>query len=122
MRTSKPTLAGIALDLKPYFFDIDAYNEKAVQKFLIGSKSSLEYIQRKLQGLEVWDERSIDEALASAQAALNLPTPKVNQPIRIAMTGSTNSPSLGLTLCLFGKEESNLRISNAIKYIEEISN
>jgi len=29
---------------------------------------------------------------------------------------------LGLTLCLFGKEESNLRISNAIKYIEEISN
>jgi glutamyl-tRNA synthetase len=50
---------------------------------------------------------------------LSLPTPKLNQPIRIAMTGSTHSPSLGLTLSLFGKEESHLRISNAIKYLEE---
>jgi len=119
MRTSKPTLAGVALDLKPYFFDIDAYDEKAAKKFLTGSESSLEYIQRKLQGLEAWDESTIDEALAAAQAALSLPTPKLNQPIRIAMTGSTHSPSLGLTLSLFGKEESHLRISNAIKYLEE---
>ncbi|MGY8793305.1 MAG: glutamate--tRNA ligase, partial [Gammaproteobacteria bacterium] len=119
MRTSKPTLAGVALDLKPYFFNIDAYDEKAAKKFLTGSESALEYIQRKLQGLEAWDESTIDEALAAAQAALSLPTPKLNQPIRIAMTGSTHSPSLGLTLSLFGKEESHLRISNAIKYLEE---
>jgi glutamyl-tRNA synthetase len=121
MRTSKPTLAGIALDLKPYFFNIDAYDEKAAKKFLVGSQSSLEYILRKLQGLETWNESSIDDALAAAQSALSLPTPKLNQPIRIAMTGSTHSPSLGLTLALFGQEESHLRISNAIKYLEDSS-
>ena len=38
----------------------------------------------------------------------NLSTPKVNQPIRIALTGSTNSPSLGMTLFLFEKMRSFL--------------
>ena len=119
MRTSKPTLAGIALDLKPYFFAIEAYNEKAVNKFLAGSNETLEFTQRKLQALEIWDEASIDLALSDVQATLALPTPKLNQPIRIAMTGSTQSPSLGLTLSLFGKEETYARIQNAIKFLEE---
>jgi len=119
MRTSKPTLAGIAEDLRPYFFNVDSYDEKAEKKFLIGSEKALEFIQRKLNGLEIWDEPSIDSALADTQAALDLPTPKLNQPIRIAMTGSTQSPSLGLTLCLFGKAESNARIQNALDHLKE---
>ena len=121
MRTSKPTLAGIAEDLRPYFFNVDSYDEKAEKKFLIGSEKALEFIQRKLNGLETWDEPSIDSALADTQAALDLPTPKLNQPIRIAMTGSTQSPSLGLTLCLFGKEESNARIQNALDHLKASS-
>ena len=121
MRTSKPTLAGIAEDLRPYFFNVDSYDEKAEKKFLIGSEKALEFIQRKLNGLEIWDEPSIDSALADTQAALDLPTPKLNQPIRIAMTGSTQSPSLGLTLCLFGKEESNARIQNALDHLKASS-
>jgi len=118
MRTSKPTLAGIAADLKPYFFDVDGYDEKAEKKFLVGSEKALEYVQRKLMGLEIWDEPSIDSALVDTQASLDLPTPKLNQPIRIAMTGSTQSPSLGLTLCLFGKEESNKRIQKALDHLK----
>ena len=82
-------------------------------------EKALEFIQRKLNGLEIWDEPSIDSALADTQAALDLPTPKLNQPIRIAMTGSTQSPSLGLTLCLFGKAESNARIQNALDHLKE---
>ena len=121
LRTSKPTLAGIAADLKPYFFDVDGYDEKAEKKFLVGSEKALEYIQRKLMGLEIWDEPSIDNALADTQASLDLPTPKLNQPIRIAMTGSTQSPSLGLTLCLFGKEESNKRIQKALDHLKAAS-
>ncbi len=122
MRTSKPTLAGIAADLKPYFFNINGYDEKAEKKFLLGSEQALEFIQRKLEGLEIWEESSIDKALADTQLALDLPTPKLYQPIRIAMTGSTQSPSLGLTLYLFGKEESNARIQNALDHLQEISN
>ena len=117
MRSSKPTLLGVAKDLIPYFFQVNSYDEKAASKFLIGSEPVLEYVQRKLNKLEAWNEESIDHALQEAQTALSLPTPKLNQPIRIAMTGSTQSPSLGLTLSLFDLVEVNNRIDAALKYL-----
>ena len=117
MRSSKPTLLGVAKDLIPYFFQVDSYDEKAAKKFLSGSEPVLEYVQRKLNKLEAWNEESIDRALQEAQTALSLPTPKLNQPIRIAMTGSTQSPSLGLTLSLFDLVEVNNRIDAALKYL-----
>jgi glutamyl-tRNA synthetase len=117
MRSSKPTLLGVAKDLVPYFFQVDSYDEKAANKFLSGSEPVLEYVQRKLNKLEAWNEESIDNALQEAQTALSLPTPKLNQPIRIAMTGSTQSPSLGLTLSLFDLVEVNNRIDAALKYL-----
>ena len=117
MRSSKPTLLGVAKDLIPYFFQIDSYDEKAANKFLSGSEPVLEYVQRKLNKLEAWNEESIDHILQEAQTALSLPTPKLNQPIRIAMTGSTQSPSLGLTLSLFDLVEVNNRIDAALKYL-----
>ena len=121
MRSSKPTLLGVAKDLIPYFSNIDSYDEKAANKFLSGSESVLEFVQRKLNNLEVWNEESIDHALQEAQTSLSLPTPKLNQPIRIAMTGSTQSPSLGLTLSLFDVVEVNDRIDAALKYLANSS-
>jgi glutamyl-tRNA synthetase len=121
MRSSKPTLLGVAKDLIPYFSNIDSYDEKAANKFLSGSESVLEFVQRKLNNLEAWNEESIDNALQEAQTSLSLPTPKLNQPIRIAMTGSTQSPSLGLTLSLFDVIEVNKRIDAALKYLANSS-
>jgi len=117
MRSSKPTLLGVAKDLIPYFSQVESYDEKAANKFLIGSESVLEFVQRKLNSLEVWNEESIDHALNEAQTSLSLPTPKLNQPIRIAMTGSTQSPSLSLTLSLFDLAEVNNRIDAALEYL-----
>ena len=67
--------------------------------------------------LKTWNEESIDKVLKDAQTSLSLPTPKLNQPIRIAMTGSTQSPSLGLTLSLFDVAEVNHRINAALEYL-----
>ena len=119
LRNSKPTLQGVSDDLVPYFSKVGPYNEKAADKFLKGSEPVLEYILRKLNSLEAWDEGSIDGALQEAQTALSLPTPKLNQPIRIAMTGSTHSPSLGLTLSLFNLDEVNFRIDAALDYLSK---
>ena len=117
MRSSKPTLLGVAKDLIPYFSKVESYDEKAAKNFLSGSESVLEFVQRKLNSLEVWNEESIDHALNEAQTSLSLPTPKLNQPIRIAMTGSTQSPSLSLTLSLFDLAEVNNRIDAALEYL-----
>ena len=45
---------------------------------------------------------------------LDLKTPQLNQPIRVAVVGSTKSPSLGLTLSLIGKEVSIARIKKQL--------
>jgi glutamyl-tRNA synthetase len=67
--------------------------------------------------VDVWDEESIDVVLKEYQSNSELSTPAVNQPIRIALTGSTKSPSLGLTLFIFGKDASLKRISALINNI-----
>ena len=115
LRTTASTLSEIALDLIPYFDDIKEYDEKSVEKFIVGSKNILEYVLRQLESLEQWTEEDLDEVLAKCQKELDLKTPQLNQPIRVALVGSTKSPSLGLTLSLIGKELSLERIKKALE-------
>ena len=115
LRTTASTLSEIALDLIPYFDDIKEYDQKSVEKFIVGSKNILEYVLRQLESLEQWTEQDLDEVLAKCQKELDLKTPQLNQPIRVALVGSTKSPSLGLTLSLIGKELSLERIKKALE-------
>ena len=79
------------------------------------------FLQKKLSEVDDWNETNIAQILDYTKNNLGLPIPKVNQPIRIALTGNTKSPSLDLTLCLFGKDESLKRIEKAIQYIKSIN-
>ena len=115
LRTTASTLSEIAIDLIPYFDDIKKYDQKSVEKFIAGSKNILEYVLRQLEPLDQWTEKALDEVLAKCQKELDLKTPQLNQPIRVALVGSTKSPSLGLTLSLIGKELSLERIKKALE-------
>ena len=116
LRTSSSNLASISQDLIPYFLDIKTYDQKSVDKFLVGSKPILEFVLRQLELIEPWSEDQLDEILAKCQKDLDLKTPQLNQPIRVALVGSTKSPSLGLTLSLIGKEVSIARIKKATEF------
>ena len=116
MRTADNNYSGIANSLIPYYRDIDGYDEKAIKKF-IKDKSILSNIKDILNGIDHWNESSIDEALKEYQSKNDLSVPAVNQPIRIALTGSTKSPSLGLTLVIFGKKQSIERIDKLLNTI-----
>ena len=116
MRTADNNYSGIANSLIPYYRDIDGYDEKAIKKF-IKDKSILSNIKDILNGINDWNEISIDEALKEYQSKNDLSVPAVNQPIRIALTGSTKSPSLGLTLVIFGKNKSIERIDKLLNKI-----
>ena len=115
LRTTASTLSEIAIDLIPYFDDIKKYDQKSVEKFIAGSKNILEYVLRQLEPLDQWTEQALDEVLAKCQKELDLKTPQLNQPIRVALVGSTKSPSLGLTLSLIGKELSLERIKKGLE-------
>jgi len=121
MRSSSNTLKGVCNNLICYFKDIDEYNQKAINTFIGDSDKVLSDLRNKINDLEVkdWNESSLDTLLQKYREEYDLPIPKVNQPIRIALTGSTNSPSLGTTLYLFEKEEVLNRLDALISFLHK---
>ena len=118
MRTVESTFKKIADDLIPYYVEVNTYNQQAIDKFVDNEGLKiLNDLSEILLSIDEWSENNIDNALKNYQNENNCPVPKVNQPIRIALTGSTKSPSLGLTLTIFGKNEALKRIDNLINYI-----
>ena len=117
MRTAKTNLKDIAYATRPFFFELDGYDDKGVNKFLNDSLETLKFAKEVLSEVIEWNETELDMALIKVRDYFNLPIPKVNQPLRIALVGSTISPSLGLTLELFGKDKSLERIEKAIEFI-----
>ena len=118
MRTVESTFKKIADDLIPYYFEVNTYNQQAIDKFVDNEGLKiLNDLSGILLSIDEWSENNIDNALKNYQNENNCPVPKVNQPIRIALTGSTKSPSLGLTLAIFGKNEALKRINNLIDRI-----
>ena len=117
MRSSETNLSAIANALEPYFKGVDSYDEKAVKKFLLNSNNTLKSLITLMEDHDAWNENSLDLLLKNFQDDSGLSTPKVNQPIRIALTGSTKSPSLGLTLEIVGKDESLKRMRAALDFI-----
>ena len=115
MRSSAHTLSGIATNLVPYFKDIDSYDQKALEKFVAPDPTILSYIHDALNKIENWNEEVLDNEMNIIKEELNLKVPQINQPVRIALTGSTNSPSLGTTMYLFGREETLIRIKALIE-------
>ena len=119
MRSSSNTLKGVSKNLVCYFQDVDTYNHKAIDKFIGNSTDVLHDLKNKIAELDSWEEDSLDNLLLKYREENDLPIPKVNQPIRIALTGSTNSPSLGTTLYLFEKDEVLKRLDALISFLHK---
>ena len=119
MRSSAYTFSGVAENLKCYYQEINSYNQKAIEKFIGTSPNILSDLYDLIQKLDDWNEDALDNLLSTYRNKNELSVPKVNQPLRIALTGSTNSPSLGMTLYLFKKDEVLKRIKKLITFIEQ---
>ena len=113
LRTSDNNLSNIANNLYPYYKDIKEYDDNAINKFVTGNNILLD-LKEILLNIDDWDEETINNALTQYQEENNLKVPQVNQPVRIALTGKTKSPGLGLTLEIFGKELSLKRIDKLL--------
>ena len=119
MRSSGNTLSEIAINLQYYYQDVESYNHKAIEKFIGNSTKVLSDLHTLIKSIDNWNEESLDHLLLNYRNENELSVPKVNQPIRIALTGSTNSPSLGMTMYLFEKEEVLKRIEKLIDLVEK---
>ncbi|MFT2090514.1 glutamate--tRNA ligase [Paraglaciecola sp. 2405UD69-4] len=106
-------------EISGYFYqEYDAFDEKAAKKHLRPvAREALELVQAKLAALKDWNAESIHNAINETAEELEVGMGKVGMPLRVAATGSGNSPSLDLTLNLLTQSQIEQRITKALKYI-----
>jgi len=74
--------------------------------------------KEKLTALSSWDLHSTHEAIEQTAAELEVGMGKVGMPLRVAVTGSGQSPSMDVTLVGIGRERVLARIQRAIDFIK----
>lgn len=111
-------------EISQYFYqEYQEFDAKAAKKHLRPvAKSALLLVKEKLAELTTWDPESIQNAINSTAEELEVGMGKVGMPLRVAATGSGNSPSLDVTLNLLSKEQVGQRIDKALIYIANREN
>ncbi len=112
------TLSEMANASEYFFADFEYYDEKSAKKhFKQTSLPILQAIRQKLDDIQHWDAQSIQQCIHAYSEESELKLGKIAPPIRVAVCGSANSPSIDITLELVGKQRVLTRIDNAINYI-----
>lgn len=99
-----------------YFVDRVVYEEKAQKKFLKPEqKPVFETLLAELEKCPEFAEAQLEAAFAKIMDITELKFGKVAQPLRVALTGGTASPSIYEVLQVLGKERSLVRINQALQ-------
>ncbi len=103
------------------FEDFGEYDPKAAQKQLkAGIRQPLASLRQALAGLGPWEREPIHEVVTTVLEEFDLKFGKLAQPVRVALTGSTVSPPIDITLVLVGRQRSLDRLDRALAYIDGI--
>ena len=113
------TLMEMAENSEYFFNDFDHYDEKSASKhFKSAGLQVLKDILPGLKNIPAWNASSIQECIQGYSEESGLKFGKIAPPIRVAVCGSANSPSIDITLELVGKDKVIERIEKAIVFIE----
>ena len=118
LRERSKTLVEMVENSRFFYESFDEYDAKSVKKHIKeGTPAILVSIREKLAGLEEWYADNIHHVVQEVVNELEIGFPKVAMPLRIAVTGSTMSPSIDTTLDLLGKEKTLDRIDKLLVFI-----
>ncbi len=114
------TLKEMASSARYFYEEYESFDEAAAKKHLRPvAREALEAVQDRLASVSKWNAESIQEAIQATADDLGVGMGKVGMPLRVAATGSGNSPSLDVTLELLDQEQVVGRIARAISFIME---
>ena len=102
-----------------FYKDFEQYDlnlaEKYLQPDILEIFKDLHY---ELKKSNAWDNKSIKDIIHRLVEKFDIKIAKLAQPLRVAVTGTSASPSIDDTLRLLGQKRSVDRLSEAIEYIE----
>jgi glutamyl-tRNA synthetase len=111
------TLKEMAHNSVFFFNELAGYDDKAAKKNLNAeSVGPLGAVQNKLSAIGEWTAAAIHDAVNQAASELGIGLGKVAQPIRVAVSGTSVSPPIDVTLEVLGRETTLSRLSAAIAY------
>lgn len=111
-------------DISMYFYqEYDDFDEKAAKKHLRPvARPALELVKTNLLALNEWTAENIQTAINQTAETLEVGMGKVGMPLRVAATGSGNSPALDVTLVLLDQTQVGQRIDKALEFIANREN
>jgi glutamyl-tRNA synthetase len=100
-----------------YFYQKPALDAASVEKHLtVEIKPVLNGLLDALKRID-WQAEHIHQAIEAAVTENQLKFPKVAMPLRVALTGIAQSPSIDQVMALLGQDETLIRLAAAIQSI-----
>ena len=114
------TLVEMADNSRWFYETVTDYDEKAAKKhFKPETAAVLEDMLARFDALPAWDAEPLHQQIKDCATDRELGMGKIAQPIRVAITGNTVSPSIDVTLKVLGKVRVIERIGLAIDWIKD---
>lgn len=114
------TLKEMATASRYFFEDFAEFDAEAAKKHLKAAAiEPLEKVLEKFTALSDWSAHNIHQCIEQTAAELSVGMGKVGMPLRVAVTGAGQSPSMDITLEKIGKLRSIQRIEKAIAFIKQ---
>ncbi|PZN68888.1 MAG: glutamate--tRNA ligase [Candidatus Methylumidiphilus alinenensis] len=121
-RERNKTLVDMAKSSVFFYRDFEDYDEKAAQKNLTANSALLlQDLRDSLDALPAWNKEAIHLCVDSVAREAEVKMGVVAQPLRVAVSGTTVSPPIDITLSLLGKDKTISRINRAVSFIKQKS-
>jgi len=116
------TLSDMAKKSLFWYSDNIEVDEKAANKHLKEScLPQIELFVDRLKNISDWTEEAIHECLQEVLTKLDIKMGKIGPIIRIAVSGSTMSPAINITLHLLGRERTISRLEAVVAKIKNLN-
>lgn len=114
------TLVDVVEQSRFFFCEVENYDAAAIKKWIKPvSPDLLESLISKLNAISDWTPENIQAAVQAVVDENEVGFAKVAQPVRIAVTGGTMSPSIDQTLGLLGKTTGMKRLAEGLTYFKQ---
>lgn len=112
------TLVELAAQSRYFFEEYEAIDEAAAKKHLkAAAREPLMVIRDKLAALTEWEVQPLHQVIQSTADELGLGMGKVGMPLRVAVTGLGQSPSIDAVMQLVGRERVLARLDRVISQL-----
>ena len=116
------TLVELAGQSRYFFEEYEAIDEAAAKKHLkAAAREPLMVIRDKLAALTEWEVEPLHHVIQSTADELGLGMGKVGMPLRVAVTGLGQSPSIDAVMQLVGRERVLARLDRVIAQLASLA-